>query len=98
VLAVWNYAPPEQSGSPRTVTLQLKNTNEKRAYISRVDAEHGDVHHAYEKMGGPRYPTQKEIQELRRAADLPGPETERVDRGEITITLPSHGLAVIELK
>jgi hypothetical protein len=49
-------------------------------------------------MGGPRYPTQKEIQELRRAADLPGPETERVDRGEITITLPSHGLAVIELK
>jgi xylan 1,4-beta-xylosidase len=98
VLAVWNYAPPEQSGSPRTVTLQLKNTNAKRAYISRVDAEHGDVHHVYEKMGGPRYPTQKEIQQLRRAADLPAPETDRLDHGEITITLPSHGLAVIELK
>ena len=98
VLAVWNYAPPEQSGSPRTVTLKLKNANAKRAYISRVDAEHGDVHHVYEKMGGPRYPTQKEIQELRRAADLLAPETDRLDHGEITITLPSHGLAVIELK
>src|ERR1700728_335279 len=97
VLAVWNYAPPEQSGSPRTVTLQLKNTNAKRAYISRVDAEHGDVHHVYEKMGDPRYPTQKEIQQLRRAADLPPPETDRLDHGKITITLPSHGLAVIEL-
>jgi hypothetical protein len=49
-------------------------------------------------MGGQRYPTQKEIRELRQAADLPAPETARVDRGEITITLPSHGLAVIELK
>jgi beta-xylosidase len=63
-----------------------------------VDAEHGDVHRVYEKMGGQRYPTQKEIRELRQAADLPAPETARVDRGEITITLPSHGLAVIELK
>jgi hypothetical protein len=78
--------------------LQLKNANAKRAYISRVDAEHGDVHHVYEKIGGPRYPTQKEIQELRRAADLLAPETDRLDHGEITITLPSHGLAVIELK
>jgi len=28
VLAVWNYAPPEQSGSPRKITWRFKNTNQ----------------------------------------------------------------------
>jgi len=50
VLAVWNYAPPEQSGSPRKITLRFKNTNQKHASVSRVDGEHGDVRPAYEKM------------------------------------------------
>jgi xylan 1,4-beta-xylosidase len=98
VLAVWNYAPPEQPGSPRTITLHLKNTNSKHAYISRVDAEHGDVHPAYEKMGSPRYPTQKQVQELRRASELPTAEVGHLEHGELTITVPSYGLALIELK
>ncbi|MFZ0538825.1 MAG: glycosyl hydrolase family 39 [Candidatus Sulfotelmatobacter sp.] len=98
VLAVWNYAPPEQSGSSNTITVRLKDSNTKHAYVSRVDAEHGDVHGAYEKMGSPRYPTQKQILELRRAAELPATEVDRIEHGEFTITLPSHGLAVIELK
>jgi len=63
-----------------------------------VDGEHGDVRPAYEKMGSPRYPTQKQIQELRSAANLSAPEAEHLQHGELTITLPSHGLAVIELK
>jgi xylan 1,4-beta-xylosidase len=98
VLAVWNYAPPEQSGSPRKITLRFKSTNQKHASVSRVDGEHGDVHPAYEKMGRPRYPTQKQIQELRSAANLSAPQAEHLQHGELTITLPSHGLAVIELK
>jgi xylan 1,4-beta-xylosidase len=98
VLAVWNYAPPEQPGSSKTITVRLKDSNAKHAYVSRVDADHGDVHGVYEKMGSPRYPTQKQILELRQAAELPAPEFDRIERGEFTITLPSHGLAVIELK
>jgi xylan 1,4-beta-xylosidase len=98
VLAVWNYAAPEQSGSPKTITVRVKDTNAKHAYVSRVDAQHGDVHGAYEKMGSPGYPTQKQIQELQRSAELPAPEVDRIEHGEFTITLPSHGLAVIELK
>jgi len=98
VLAVWNYAPPERSGSPKTITLRLKDMKAKHALVSRLDAEHGDVHPTYEKMGSPRYPTQKQIQELRHAADLPAPESTRLQHGEFTITLPSYGLAVIELK
>ncbi|MFZ0295189.1 MAG: glycosyl hydrolase family 39 [Candidatus Sulfotelmatobacter sp.] len=98
VLAVWNYAPPGQSGSAKTITIRVTNSNAKHANVSRVDADHGDVHGVYEKMGGPRYPTQKQIVELRRAAELPAPEVDRIEHGEFTITLPSHGLAVIEVK
>jgi xylan 1,4-beta-xylosidase len=98
VIALWNYAPPEQAGSPRTVTLRLKGTNAKHASIWRVDHDHGDFHPAYEKMGAPRYPTQTQIQELRRAAELPPPEVSKIKNGELTLTLPGHGLALIELK
>ncbi len=98
VLAVWNYAPPGDSGSPKQVILQLRGTNAKHVLISRVDAKHGDIHPSYEKMGSPRYPTQAQIHELQQAADLPAPEPGRVEGGQFTFELPSHGLAVIEIK
>jgi len=98
VLAVWNYAPPDQKGSPRTVTLQFKNTKPQHATISRVDREHGDFHSAYEKMGSPRYPTQTQIQELRRAAELPDPEIRTLEGDQLVLTLPAHGFALIELQ
>ena len=98
VLAVWNYAEPGQIGSQRTISLTLKGANASHALISRVDRDHGDVHPAYEKMGSPAYPTQKQIRELRQAAELPAAEDRKITRGELSLTLPAHGLAVIELK
>jgi len=98
VLAVWNYAPPEETGSPRTFALRLKGTNAKQALVSLLDHDHGDVQSTWEKMGKPRYPSTKQIEELRHAADLPSPQTRRIRDGELSITLPSHGLALIELK
>jgi xylan 1,4-beta-xylosidase len=98
VLALWNYASPEQAGSPKTVTVRLKGTNATQAFITRVDRDHGDFHSAYEKMGAPRYPTKSQIEELRKAAELPAPEVRQMQNGELTLTLPGHGLAVIELK
>jgi len=98
VLAIWNYAPPEQPGSPRTITLRLKGLDAKQALISRLDSDHGDFHSDYEKMGAPRYPSQPQVQKLRQAAELPPPESREIKKGELTLTLPGHGLAVIELK
>jgi xylan 1,4-beta-xylosidase len=63
-----------------------------------VDHDHGDFHSAYEKMGAPRYPTRAQIEELRKAAELPAPEVRQMQNGNLTLTLPGHGLAVIELK
>jgi xylan 1,4-beta-xylosidase len=97
VLAVWNYAPPESEGASRTMTLQFKNINAKRAFIFRVDLDHGDVHSTYQQMGSPRYPTIEQIQVLRKAAELPEPEIKHTNNALI-LTMPAKGLAVIELK
>jgi xylan 1,4-beta-xylosidase len=97
VLAVWNYAEPGQPGSPKTISLSFMG-KAKEAVISRVDSAHGDIHSTYEKMGSPQYPTQKQIQELRQAAELPAPERQSLKNGELKLTLPAHGLAVIEVK
>ena len=98
VLAVWNYAPPEQRGASQTMTLRFKGVKPRLSHIFVVDPDHGDVHKAYEKMGSPRYPTQSQIEELKKAAELPAPEAREVKNGELTLTLASYGLAVIELK
>jgi xylan 1,4-beta-xylosidase len=98
-LAVWNLFPPGETGSPKTVTLQFKNAGKRHhAYISRVDSDHGDVLPLYEKMGSPRYPTSAQLEELRHSAQLSSPEARDLKAGEITLTIPAHGLAVIEVK
>jgi xylan 1,4-beta-xylosidase len=98
VLTLWNYAPPAEPGAQKTITVQFKNTKAVDASISRVDADHGDMLPAYQKMGSPPYPTQKQIQELQRAAELPAPESVHIKHGQLTVTLPTYGLAVIDLK
>jgi xylan 1,4-beta-xylosidase len=104
VLALWNYAPPggEKEGAEKeaskTITLRFQNARARHAFISRVDHEHGDVRSAYEKMGSPRYPTQSQIKDLRRVAELPTPESRKLKHDELTITIPAQGLALIELR
>jgi xylan 1,4-beta-xylosidase len=98
VVAVWNYALPEKAGPAKKVTLRFKGGSAMHASISRVDDEHGDVRSTYEKLGSPRYPTLAQIESLRKAAQLASPENRELSNEELTITLPSHGLAVIEVK
>ena len=98
MLAVWNYAPPSAAGSPKTITLRFQGVSSHRASISRVDGTHGDIHSLYAKMGSPQYPTQAQIADLRKAAQLPPSESRDLRNGELTLTLPSYGLAVVEVK
>ena len=97
VLAVWNYALAGE-GSSKTFSVELRNTKATHFTLFRVDRDHGDFHSTYEAMGAPRYPTPEQIQKLRKAADLPAPEMQKVKDGKLTVTLPAQGLAVIELK
>jgi xylan 1,4-beta-xylosidase len=99
VIATWNLTPPDQvSGAPRNVALQFQHlAPNSRAYISRVDHDHCDPRPAYEKMGSPRYPTQAQLSELRKAAALPAPEIQDLHNGELTVSIPPQGLVVIEI-
>lgn len=99
VIAIWNESLPEQAGESKTVMLHVKGFNGRhRAAIYRVDSAHGSLMDAYASMGNPIYPTQKQIAELRRAAEIPPPESQALNHGEIKLTLPPKGLALIELK
>ena len=49
-------------------------------------------------MGKPRYPTQAQIQQLRKQSGLPSPEQTHLINGKLTLDLPVNGLAVIRVK
>jgi xylan 1,4-beta-xylosidase len=98
VLALWNEFLPEETGQEKQVKVVIKGMpGAHRALITRVDANHGSVLSAYAAMGRPVSPTQAQIEQLRRAAMLAPPETLLVRQGEITVKLPPHGLALVEL-
>jgi len=66
--------------------------------ISRIDSEHGSFNHAYQAMESPEYPTANQIEELKRASRLPEPEVRQLSaQGEITLSIPANGVALLEL-
>ena len=98
VMAVWNLFLPGTSGQSKRVIVNISPSGEThRATIYRLDSTHGSVAAAYAAMGKPPYPTPEQIQALRNAAKLPRSEGLRVQHGQLTIDLPSQGLALIEL-
>ncbi len=98
VIAAWNLTAPEQVSGAETVTLRFEHLAPgSRAFISRVDRDHGDARPAYKKMGSPRYPTLAQLSELRKAAALPAPEVQDLHSGELTVAIPPQGLVLIEV-
>jgi xylan 1,4-beta-xylosidase len=104
VVAVWNlvspdYTPSSQAGAAKTVLIKIKNLGgARRAYISRADGEHGDPGPIYAKMGSPAYPTQEQLKTLREPALVVSPEIRELKNGELRLTLPANGLAVIRIR
>jgi len=98
VLALWNYAPPEKTGSAKSVTVRFRNIRAKHALVTRLDEDHGNVLTEYKKLGSPRYPTETQLQTLRAASQLLGPEKLEVKNAELTLSIPSQGLVLVELK
>ena len=98
VIAVWNLSLPEEQGTPKDVTISFSNlTGSHVARISRVDATHGSLLALYDSMGNPKYPKEAQLHDLRRAAELPAPEYKNIEQGKLTLQLPPHGLALIEI-
>ena len=86
------------SSDLKTIELTLDGMRASRAVVRRVDAQHGDTLAAWKQMGSPSYPTQAQIEALKKASD-PGPaETVAIKDHVLTLTLPPSGLAVVEVK
>ncbi len=99
VMAVWNQWLPEESGKSKQFTIRLMGqTGKLHATIYRLDSTHGSALLRYSEMGKPTDPAPKELDELRRSAELPPAETKSLSHGEIRITLPPQGLAIIEFE
>jgi xylan 1,4-beta-xylosidase len=97
-VAVWNLFLPEETGSPKTVTLHFKGLSQARsAGVSMVDKEHGSPLLLYQQLGAPASPTPAQIDQLRKAAALPATQTHPIANGSLTITLQPHALALIEI-
>ena len=95
VLAVWNYAEPGATVSPRRVTLSFAHAGVRSVQVQTMDDTHGNVLPAYERMGSPRDPTQAELAALRQAAALAPPVRARLVAGALTLEIASDGLTVV---
>ena len=98
-IAVWNIVNPGSSGAPKKVKLVFKNVPPSaHVAIRRVDADHGNTLGLWQKMGSPRYPTQEQLEDLRQEPRLPGPDSQDLVNGTLTLELPVNGLAVLQIR
>lgn len=97
-IVVWNLFLPEAAGQPKNITLVLKKAAARRAFVYLLDSANGSLLDVYRAMGSPVSPTSQQISELRRAAELPSPESKPLVHGQLTLELPPQGFALIELR
>jgi xylan 1,4-beta-xylosidase len=98
VLAAWNLVEPGVAGASKSIRFDFRGVGAHATlHISRVDATHGNVLAAYDKMGQPQYPTREQQDQLRRAAELPPAQIEHLTAGAFTLQIPPQGLVVVRV-
>lgn len=98
VIAAWDLADPGAKGTAQEVEFHFEHAHVSRVQVTRLDPDHGDVQGAYQAMGAPQYPTREQIEQLRVAARLSLAETHKVSNDSVTLSIPAHGLVLIEAK
>jgi len=109
-IALWNYvapygtgpsytAPPSNPGPKKKFVVKIKGVAADAAVtLWRVDADHGNALKLFDSMGQPAFPSQKQIDELRKAGMPASAETTHLVNGELAITIPAQGLVVVEVR
>ena len=101
VVAAWNLVDMDKiaGGKPITVHLSFRGlAPDAKVAIERVDEMHGNPLRAYESMGKPKYPTREQVAAMNKASALAAPEETTLKRGQLELSLPVNGLAVIEVQ
>jgi xylan 1,4-beta-xylosidase len=97
VIALWNYSEVGETAPLRSVALHFTHTEARTASVQAIDREHGNVRIAYERMGSTRYPTQRELAQLREAAALPPAADRPLQAGELDLQIPADGLVLVSV-
>lgn len=98
VLAAWDLVEPGVSAPAKIIRFRFKGVSSAATVrVRRVDATHGNVLAAYDQMGRPTYPTQKQLEQLRAASRLGQPESMHLHAGVLTLSIPPQGLALVEI-
>jgi len=107
VIALWNYAAPDGTGPDYTRPLPAGAVKHfelsvapgvvRHASVIRVDDTHGNVVKTYDAIGRPAAPSREQITQLRNAGKASPAESIVMKEGKLTIDVPTHGLAVVEL-
>jgi len=101
VVAAWNLVDMDKlaQGSQLMLHLNFKGVPAK-AYVAiqRVDETHGNPMTLYKSLGSPRYPTMKQVAALNASSALPTPEKIQLKDGQMDLSLPVNGLALIEVE
>ena len=97
VIALWNYSEVGETAPLRSVALHFTHTEARTASVQAIDREHGNVRIAYERMGSPRYPTQRELAQLREAAAVPPAADRPLQAGELDLQIPADGLVLVRV-
>ena len=98
-IALWNLIPPGGSGPEKQVTLKITGlTGKRRITVRQIDETRGSFWPTYEKMGKPRYPTEEQYRQLREASAMLPAESREWNDGMMTVRLPPHALALVEIE
>ena len=95
VLALWNYAEPDEKAGQKVFRLKLTNSSAKKYTIQIVDPAHGSALEAWNAMGKPATPTLAQIAKLIDASTLARPSAHGLDE---PVRLNPHGLALVTIK
>jgi xylan 1,4-beta-xylosidase len=95
VVALWNYAEPEETVPPKTFQLDVKGSRARRYKMQFVDPTNASSLKAFLDMGSPVSPTPDQIRKLVAASELAPAKELPLSQ---PIVLGPQSLAVLEFK
>jgi xylan 1,4-beta-xylosidase len=96
-LVLWNLVDPDKKGPDKLVRLTIQGIDSDSGIsIQTLDSDRGNTLAVYQAMGSPRYPTQEQVAEMNRAAQLPPPRVDTLSNGSIDVRLSPNALVLIK--
>lgn len=99
VIAAWHLVDPDHQGPDKLLHFRFRCISQDAAVsIQYVDGRHHNTLEAYRALGSPRYPTQAQVEEINRVAEVPSAESTHLNNASPDLNLSANGLVVIEVE